>query len=67
MACKAIAIVQARVSSTRLPGKVLKEINGKSLIEILFHRLSQAKKINRIRHNLDFPFGPTREDIIIYK
>jgi len=48
MACKAIAIVQARVSSTRLPGKVLKEINGKSLIEILFHRLSQAKKINRI-------------------
>ena len=27
----------------------------------------KTKKINRIRHNLDFTFGPTREDIIIYK
>ncbi|MBL7105580.1 MAG: aminotransferase class III-fold pyridoxal phosphate-dependent enzyme [Bacteroidales bacterium] len=48
MASKVIAIVQARVGSTRLPGKVLKEINGKSLIEILFYRLSQSKKIDKI-------------------
>jgi spore coat polysaccharide biosynthesis protein SpsF (cytidylyltransferase family) len=48
MACKVIAIVQARVGSIRLPGKVLKEINGKSLIEILFHRLAQSKKIDKI-------------------
>ena len=45
---KILAIIQARVGSTRLPGKVLKEINGKSLIEILFHRLSQSKKIDKI-------------------
>jgi glutamate-1-semialdehyde 2,1-aminomutase len=48
MANKVIAIVQARVGSTRFPGKVLKEINGKALIEILFHRLSQSKKIDKI-------------------
>ena len=48
MACKVIAIVQARVGSIRLPGKVLKEINGKSLIEIIFYRLAQSKKIDKI-------------------
>ena len=45
---KVIAIVQARVGSIRLPMKVLKEINGKSLIEILFYRLSQSKIIDKI-------------------
>ena len=43
-----LAIVQARMNSTRLPGKVLKEINGKPLIEILLHRLSRSKRIDRI-------------------
>ena len=48
MAYKVLAIVQARVGSTRLPGKVLKKVNGKTLIEILFHRLSKTKKIDKI-------------------
>ena len=48
MACKVLAVVQARVGSTRLPGKVLKKVNGKPLIEILFHRLAQSKKIDKI-------------------
>ena len=43
-----LAIVQARMGSTRLPGKVLKKINGKPLIEILLHRLSSSKKIDKI-------------------
>jgi glutamate-1-semialdehyde 2,1-aminomutase len=43
-----LAIVQARMGSSRLPGKVLKEANGKSLIEILLHRLSSSKKIDKI-------------------
>lgn len=43
-----LAIVQARMGSTRLPGKVLKDINGKPLIEILLHRLSLSKKIDKI-------------------
>ena len=43
-----LAIVQARMGSTRLPGKVLKEVCGKSLIEILLNRLSRSKKIDKI-------------------
>jgi glutamate-1-semialdehyde aminotransferase/spore coat polysaccharide biosynthesis protein SpsF (cytidylyltransferase family) len=43
-----LAIVQARMGSTRLPGKVLKEVCGKSLIEILLKRLSRSKKIDKI-------------------
>ena len=33
-------IIQARLSSKRLPGKVLKKINGKALIELQVERLS---------------------------
>lgn len=36
------------MSSTRLPGKVLKKIKGKTLLEILIERLRQAKKIDKI-------------------
>ena len=38
------AIVQARVGSSRLPGKVLKKINKKETILILLKRLSKSKK-----------------------
>ena len=48
MADKVVAIVQARLGSTRLPNKVLKTINGKSLIEILLNRLSKSEKIDQI-------------------
>jgi len=43
-----LAIIQARMKSTRLPGKVMKEVNGKPLIEILLNRLSRSKKIDKI-------------------
>ena len=45
---RVIAIVQARLGSTRLPNKVIKEIVGKPMIEILLTRLSQSKEINQI-------------------
>ncbi|MBI87328.1 MAG: glutamate-1-semialdehyde aminotransferase [Candidatus Marinimicrobia bacterium] len=48
MDLKIIAIVQARFSSKRLPGKVLKEVSGKSLLEILLTRLSKSKLIDTI-------------------
>ena len=48
MVVNVLAIVQARMDSTRLPGKVLKEVNGKPLIEILFQRLSRSKEIDEI-------------------
>tara|TARA_B100000780_G_scaffold278788_1_gene253688 strand:+ start:3372 stop:3503 length:132 start_codon:yes stop_codon:yes gene_type:complete len=38
-----VAIVQARLGSKRLPEKVLKEVNGMSLIEMLIKRLSKSK------------------------
>lgn len=43
-----IAISQARTTSTRLPNKVLKVINGKSLLEIHLERIKQSKKIDRL-------------------
>ena len=48
MVVQVLAIVQARMGSTRLPGKVLKLVNGKPLIEILLHRLSNSKIIDKI-------------------
>ena len=45
---KIIAIVQARMGSTRLPNKVMKEIGGIPMIEILLKRLSRSKLIDKI-------------------
>jgi glutamate-1-semialdehyde 2,1-aminomutase len=45
---KIVAIVQARMGSTRLPNKVMKLIGGKPMIEILLARLARSKKINQI-------------------
>ena len=45
---KVVAIIQARMSSSRLPGKVLKKVQDKTLIEILIHRLLLSKKIDKI-------------------
>ena len=44
---KVLAIIQARMGSTRLPGKVLKKINNISLIEILLKRLEKSRLINK--------------------
>jgi len=43
-----LAILQARVSSTRLPGKVLKPILGKPMLELQIRRILQSKLINRL-------------------
>ena len=45
---KIVAIVQARMSSTRLRGKVLKPLGKKTVLEHLIDRLSQAKLIDQI-------------------
>ncbi len=45
---KVVAIVQARMGSSRLPGKSLKMILGKPTLELLLERLSLANNINQI-------------------
>lgn len=45
---KVVAIVQARMGSTRLPNKVMKPVLGIPLIEILLKRLSKSEAINEI-------------------
>lgn len=45
---KTIAIIQARMSSTRLPGKVLMNLCGKPLLELLLERLSRASSLDSI-------------------
>tara|TARA_B100000886_G_C20424034_1_gene493017 strand:+ start:2552 stop:4588 length:2037 start_codon:yes stop_codon:yes gene_type:complete len=42
------AIVQARVGSTRFPQKVIKEINGKTIIGFLIERLKICKNLDEI-------------------
>lgn len=45
---KTIAIVQARMGSTRFPDKVMRLINGVPMIELLLNRLARSKKIDQI-------------------
>ena len=48
MEIKTVLITQARTGSTRLPGKVLMEINNTPLLKIHLHRLNQTKNIDKI-------------------
>lgn len=45
---KVIAITQARTGSTRLPNKILKKIEGLTLLEIHVKRIAKANKVDRI-------------------
>ena len=42
------AIVQARMGSSRLPGKILKDLCGKPLLWHIVHRLKQCKRLDDI-------------------
>jgi 3-deoxy-manno-octulosonate cytidylyltransferase (CMP-KDO synthetase) len=44
----AIAIIPARYQSTRLPGKPVLEIQGKTLIEHVYRRVQKAESVERI-------------------
>jgi glutamate-1-semialdehyde 2,1-aminomutase len=45
---KVVAIVQARMGSTRMPNKVMKPIGGVPMIELLLSRLSRSSQVNQI-------------------
>ena len=42
------AIIQARMGSTRLPGKVLEDIGGKSMLARVVRRTQQARLVNNV-------------------
>ena len=42
-----LAIIQARVGSTRFPSKVLEKINGKTVVSLIYERLSKSKIIDQ--------------------
>lgn len=46
---KVLAITQARYGSTRLPAKILKEVDGKTLLEIHLRRILQARCISGLK------------------
>ena len=46
---KVLAITQARYGSTRLPAKILKEVNGMTLLEIHLRRILQSKMITKLK------------------
>ncbi|UOE55168.1 cytidylyltransferase domain-containing protein [Cytobacillus oceanisediminis] len=45
---KVAAIIQARMGSTRLPGKILKTVNGKPLLEYQLERVRLSNTIDQI-------------------
>ena len=45
---KIIAIIQARMSSTRLPGKILLDLNGKPVLQNIVERIKRAKDIDEV-------------------
>ena len=45
---KTICVIQSRLGSSRLPGKVLLPLGGKSMLQNIVERLRQCKKIDEI-------------------
>jgi spore coat polysaccharide biosynthesis protein SpsF len=43
-----LAIIQGRVGSTRLPGKILKKINNKTILNHVYTRIKKSKLIDKI-------------------
>jgi spore coat polysaccharide biosynthesis protein SpsF len=45
---RTIAVIQARMASTRFPGKVLAELCGMPMLSVLLHRIYKAKGIDEV-------------------
>ena len=56
-----VCFVQARMGSTRLPGKVLLPLSGETVLSLLLRRLSLAKNINKIV--VLIPCGPANKNL----
>lgn len=60
---RTIAILQARLGSTRLPGKVLLPLAGKSMLQNIIERVQRATTIHAVR--LTYPVADQAEFILI--
>ncbi|EJC82694.1 glutamate-1-semialdehyde aminotransferase [Rhizobium leguminosarum bv. trifolii WSM2297] len=58
---KVVAVVQARMGSSRLPGKVLREISGQPLISVLMKRMAQSLRLHELV--VAIPEGPA-DDVL---
>lgn len=56
------AIIQARYNSNRFPGKVLKKIGNRNILEIIIERLKKSKKISKII--VATSFNPKDKEIV---
>lgn len=45
---KTVAFIQARMSSTRFPGKVLADLGGKPMIQFMIDRVKRAKRVDQV-------------------
>ena len=45
---KIVAIIQARMNSSRLPGKVLADINGRTILQCLLERVKAVREIDKV-------------------
>jgi spore coat polysaccharide biosynthesis protein SpsF len=45
---KTVAIIQARMASTRLPGKIMADLAGQPLLERVVHRARQARSLDLV-------------------
>ena len=52
---KSVAIIPARYSSTRLPGKPLLEISGRPMIQHVYERTRQARTLSDVIVATDDP------------
>ncbi|MFN5183937.1 MAG: cytidylyltransferase domain-containing protein [Bacteroidota bacterium] len=59
-----LLIVQARMGSSRLPGKVLMKINGITILEHLFKRLKYSRSIDKIVVATTFNFEDNEIELL---
>ena len=60
---RVVGIVQARLGSQRLHGKVLKELCGKPMLEHVMERLKRAKSLDEVA--VAIPSGPKDESLAV--
>jgi 3-deoxy-manno-octulosonate cytidylyltransferase (CMP-KDO synthetase) len=52
---KILAVIPARLESKRLPGKVLRQVGGKPLIQHVYERVLRARKVDEVLIATDSP------------